>query len=123
MVRFFWDSYAVAEFIAGNPKFARFSDEPVVLTIFNLAEVYWIALREYGEKIAEEIFEGYRVCVVDVDDETLREAVKFRKKVYGKKKISYADAVGYVYALRNGLLFLTGDKEFEGLSGVEFVRK
>lgn len=123
MVRFFWDSYAVAEFIAGNPKFARFSDEPVVLTIFNLAEVYWIALREYGEKIAEEIFEGYWVCVVDVDDETLREAVKFRKKVYGKKKISYADAVGYVYALRNGLLFLTGDKEFEGLSGVEFVRK
>ena len=120
-IRYFWDSYAVAEFIAGNPNFARFAGEPVTVTIFNLAEIFWIALREYSEKDAVIIYENYKQGLVDVDDDILKEAIIFRKKVYSKKKISYAEAVGYIYALKNGLKFLTGDKEFKDLDNVEFV--
>ena len=38
------------------------------------------------------------------------------------RNISYADALGYFLALKNKLKFLTGDKEFEGLEGVEYVK-
>ena len=122
LIKYFWDTYAVAEFISGNPKFARFSQEPVTITIFNLAEIFWIALREYKEKEAEEIYESYKQCAVDINDEVLKEAIKFRKKVYKNKKISYTDAIGYVYALKHGMKFLTGDKEFKDLENVEFVK-
>mgnify|MGYP001572816559 CR=1 FL=1 len=123
LIRYFWDTYAIIEFISGNPKFARFSQEPVAITIFNLAEIFWIALREYGEETAEEIYEDYKQCVVEVDDGVIKEAIKFRKKVYKTKKISYADAIGYIYALKHKMKFLTGDKEFEDLGNVEFIKK
>lgn len=35
--------------------------------------------------------------------------------------ISYADALGYYLALKSNVKFLTGDKWFKGLEGVEFV--
>lgn len=123
LTKYFWDTYAIAEFISGNPKFAKFSQEPVAITIFNLAEIFWIALREYGEEKAEEIYNNYKQCVVEIDDEVIKEAIKFRKKVYKTKKISYADAIGYVYALKHKMKFLTGDKEFKELNNVEFVGK
>ena len=119
---YFWDSYAVIEFIAGNPNFARFVNEKVRITVFNLAEIYWMSLNEYGEKIAEEIYNKYSECVVEISGEILKEAIKFRKKVYKNKKLSYADAIGYIYSIKNSLLFLTGDKEFQNLENVEFVK-
>ena len=122
-LRNFWDSYAVIEFINGNPKFARFIHEPVTITIFNLSEIFWVALNVYDEKTALEIFDRYDKCVVNVNSGILKESIKFRKKVYKDKKISYADAIGYIYALKNNLIFLTGDKEFEDLENVEFVKK
>ncbi len=123
LVKYFWDTYAVIEFINGNPNYAKFLQEPVTITIFNLAEIFWVALREYDKKKAEEIYEEYKQCVAEIDNETLKEAIKFRKKIYKKSKISYADAVGYVYAVKNEMKFLTGDKEFRDLDGVEFVTK
>ena len=121
-INYFWDTYAIIELENGNPKYLEYSNYPAILTIFNLAEVYWVILNQFGEEKADEIFEDYRPAVVEIDDETLKQAIKFRKKVYKNKKISYADAIGYIYALRNNLVFLTGDKEFEGLENVEFVK-
>jgi len=49
-------------------------------------------------------------------------AMKLRLKL--KKKghdISYADAMGYYLAQKSNIKFLTGDKWFKGLEGVEFV--
>ena len=40
-----------------------------------------------------------------------------------KRSLSYADCIGYIIALRYGIKFLTGDKEFETLENVEFVKK
>lgn len=122
-LKYFWDTYAIIEFINGNPKFARFSEESVTITIFNIAEIFWIALREYDEEKANRIFEDYKSAVINVNDETLKEAIKFRKKVYKNKKISYADAIGYIFAVKNNMKFLTGDKEFDGLDNVEFIKK
>ncbi len=122
-ISYFWDSYAIIELENGNEKYSEYSNYPVILTIFNLIEIYWVILNQLGEEEANKIYEDYRSAVADVDDEILKEAIKFRKKIYKNKKISYADAVGYTYALKNNLVFLTGDKEFENLENVEFVKK
>ena len=45
MVNYFWDSYAVAELIKGNINYIKYSQEPLIFTIFNLIEIYWFALR------------------------------------------------------------------------------
>ncbi len=121
MVSYFFDTYAVVELISGNPNYAVFVNEPVILTMFNLVEIYWVALREYSEEDAEQIYEKYSQSVIELEDGILKEAIKFRKR-NKKMDLSYADCIGYIYALKNNLVFLTGDKEFKDMKNVEFVK-
>ena len=121
MVNYFWDSYAVIEFIDGNSNYTKYKDEPALITIFNLAEVYWFSLHEYGEERADDVYRKFRGCVLEIDDETLKKSVRFRKQ-HKHKNLSYADCIGYCMALQHNLKFLTGDKEFEGMANVEFVK-
>jgi len=121
-VAYFFDTYAVIEIIEGNERYAPYNDLPATITTFNLAEIYWTVLNKLGEPQAEETFKNYRPAVVEVDDATLKEAVKFRKE-HKKRDLSYADCIGYIYAKMHGLKFLTGDKEFADLPNVEFVKK
>ncbi|HLC73699.1 MAG TPA: PIN domain-containing protein [Candidatus Nanoarchaeia archaeon] len=120
-IKYFFDTYAIAEIINGDSNYARFSLEPVIITIFNLAEVYWISINQYSEQEADEIYLRYSRCVVDISEDVLKEAIKFRKK-NKSKNLSYTDCIGYIYALKNNLMFLTGDKEFKDLKNVEFVK-
>ena len=106
---------------AGNPNYAAYADEPVTLTMFQLAEIYWYALLKYTEHQADEIYDQYRPAVMEVDDHTLKEAIQFRKR-YKKRGLSYADCIGYTYAKRHDMKFLTGDKEFHDLPNVKFVK-
>lgn len=122
MPDYFFDSYAIIEILNGNPNYAKYVNEPVVLAIFNLIEIYWFAIREYSDNESEQIYEHYRQSIVEVGDEILKEAVKFRKKLKNRD-LSYADCIGYIYALKSNLKFLTGDNEFKDLRNVEFVEK
>jgi len=121
MVRFFFDSYAVVEMVKGNPDYSKYLAEVQIITIFNLAEIYWAALRDFGERKSNEVYSEIKPFVREVDDETLKEAIKFRNKEKNKR-VSYADCIGYIYALRNKLVFLTGDKQFKNMEGVHFVK-
>lgn len=121
-LNFFFDSYAIIEIIKENPKYKIYVNEEVVISLFNLAEIYWSVLNDFGEQKAEEIYSKFRNNVEDIDDETLKEAIKFRKE-HKKKDLSYTDCIGYIYAKRNNLKFLTGDSKFEDLPFVEFVKK
>ena len=120
-VAYFFDTYAIIELIEGNPNYSHYVDQAATITIFNLAEIFWTVLNKLGEQEAEQTYAAYQGAVVDIDDETLKEAIKFRKQ-YKKRDLSYADCIGYIYAKRHGMRFLTGDKEFEDLSNVEFVK-
>lgn len=121
-LKYFFDSYAIIGIVKENPKYVPYSEEDVVLSLFNMAEVYWSVLNDFGEAKAEEIYTKFRNNVVEIDDETLKEAVKFRKE-YKKQDLSYTDCIGYIYAKRNNLKFLTGDGKFESLPFVEFMKK
>lgn len=120
-LEYFFDTYAVLEIIAGNSSYSKFVSKSPTITIFNLSEIYYIVLNKLGEKKANEVYNEYSKCTADISDEILKEAMKFRQE-NKKKDLSYADCIGYTYALKNNLFFLTGDKEFEGLENVEFVK-
>ena len=111
----------VIELFEGNTAYAAYGEKDVTITLFNLSEIYWYALNKLSPQDAETTYTRFRRCVVDVDDETLKEAIRFRKK-YKKRDLSYADCIGYIYAKRHGMRFLTGDKEFADLPNMEFVK-
>ncbi len=119
---FFFDTYALVELVKENPAYAPYKEANIVTTQFNLAELYWCVLNDFGESKADHIFEVFRRSMVEVDDDTLKSAVKFRKD-HKKRDLSYTDCIGYLYAKRHELKFLTGDKEFQDLPDVEFVKK
>ena len=118
---YFFDTYALIEILKENANYKRFTTESVTMTIFNLAELYWSVLKDYGPTKADAVFNQYKPSVVDVDDETLKAAMQF-KKTHKKIRLSYADCIGYVYAKRHDMKFLTGDKEFHDLPNVAFVK-
>ncbi len=118
---YFFDTYAIVEIIKQNPAYESYTSLPVTLTLFNLGEIYFVALRDIGDARANTVYAEYRKAVVEIDDETFKEAVKFRKTM-NKRQLSYADCIGYIYAKRHSMKFLTGDPQFENLDNVEFVK-
>ena len=120
--KFFWDSYAVIETIKGNSNYNPYIDEEVIITIFNLTEIYFSALKDLGETIAEKIYQQYSPSVTEVSETVLKKAMKFKLK-NKDKNFSYTDCIGYLYATENDMVFLTGDEAFENLENVEFVKK
>ncbi len=122
MGKYFFDSYALIELAKGNPHYVQYVDNQIIITIFNLVEFTYSVLLDYGEKKAEEICRAFQDCVVEVSPEIILEALKFRKE-HHRRNLSYADCLGYIYAQKNKLIFLTGDEQFHNLVGVEFVKK
>jgi len=119
--RYFFDTYAVIEIVSGSSYYAKFIEETPTITVFNLAEIYYSAINNLDEEKAEEIYKKYSCCVVPINDEVLKDAMKFRKQ-NKKRSLSYTDCIGYIYAKKNNLIFLTGDKEFQELENVEFIK-
>ncbi|MEI6731552.1 MAG: PIN domain-containing protein [archaeon] len=116
------DTYALVEIKKGNPKFAGYLNSNFVINDLTLAEFCAVLLREEGEEVAREWHDKLSSISMFVDKDILFEAIKFRYE-NRKKNLSFFDAVGYTFAISKGYLFVTGDKEFEGLKGVEFVKK
>ena len=95
MVKYFFDSYAIIELIKGNFAYAKYSEEVVVLTLFNLVEIYWSFVHDFAEEKANALYAHFRECVVPINDSIVQEAVLFRK-ANKKKNLSYADCIGYM---------------------------
>lgn len=118
---YFFDTYAILEILKKNDKYLKYKDSKIVLTIFNLVELHYQILREFGEELANKILDEYSEFAMNVDIDIIKEANKF-KLLHKKQKMSAPDVVGYKMAKKLGIKFLTGDKEFENLENVEFVK-
>lgn len=116
------DPYALFEIKVGNPKFRALSKSDFVIADITLAEFYYVLLREEGEEAADYWFKKIEHHSLSVSKEILIEAVKFRHE-NRKTGISFFDAVGYIFALKTGCKFVTGDKEFEKKISVDFKKK
>ncbi len=122
MALFFADSYAIIEYLKGNKRFSKYFEEhDIITTRLNLMEVYYSALLDATEELAESYYDFFLGKCVDLDDGTVKSAMKlrFREKSRG---ISYVDAIGYELALEKNIKFLTGDRQFEAMKNVEFMK-
>jgi predicted nucleic acid-binding protein len=118
---YFFDSYAVMEIIKGNPNYREFLDKNIVLTKENIFEIYLSILRQMDKETADDIFEEYYPYVIDFEEDVIKEAAELKLRYY-KRNISMTDCIGYILAMKLGIKFLTGDKEFESFENVEFVK-
>ena len=118
-MKYFFDTYALIELSKNNPDYVNYSESVVITTIFNLAELYYVILRDFNEERAKTIYYKFKECANEVADDVIFEAMKLKRK---NKNLSYTDCVGYAYALRNNIKFLTGDRAFESMANVELVR-
>ena len=118
---YFFDTYTVIELMEGNPAYSQFITAPFVFAKLNLIELHYHSLRKFGPDKARLILDKYSKNVVDFDDNTIIDANELRRRI-AKRNVSTADCIGYVYAKRNAIRFVTGDKEFKNLENVEFVK-
>jgi len=119
------DTHGLLVFLEREPGFEKVKslfvtaleeDSDLLMTSVNFGEVYYIVLREFGEKKVnevEKIIQTLPIEIVDVDMQLAREAARFK----AINKISYADCfVAALAKLRKGEV-VTGDKEFRALEG------
>ena len=119
---YFADTYSLFEIIGGNQKYAKFVRlVEIITTRLNLMELYYGLLMKYNEEIADAYYSVYLPRAVNFSDYTIKRAMKFRL-ANKEKKLSYIDCVGYQTALENRVKFLTGDKAFNEIPNVEFVK-
>ena len=119
---FFFDTYAFYEIIGGNINYKPFlNDIAIVTTKLNLMELYYGLLIKYNQQITEKYYNKLVQYTINIDDNTIKNAMLF-KSINKKKRLSYIDCIGYIIALQRNIKFLTGDKEFENLPNIEYVK-
>jgi predicted nucleic acid-binding protein len=123
MASYFYDSYAIIEFLDKNQKYKKyFTEHQGILTALNLMEVSYSLLKHFGFKSTAKHLEPFLPSVVTFDLSDIDGAMKLRLDLEKKKlNISYVDALGYYLANRHKVKFLTGDIHFKDLDNVEFV--
>jgi len=123
--RYYADTYALIEILRGNPAYEKYAEEELITSEFNLLELAYALVRDYEVNRALEILRIVRASVDMVTPtngdyvEAAALCIKLRK---GKRNLSIIDSLGYALARKHGALFLTGDKEFKDLEGVEYVK-
>ncbi|MBI4980258.1 PIN domain-containing protein [Candidatus Woesearchaeota archaeon] len=122
MTLFFYDSYAVIEYLQNNPRFIHYFEEHTgILTLLNLLEIYYSVLNEAGEEKASLVLNKLYPLRIEPSQETIKKAMQFKKQ-HKKLDMSYADCLGYCLAMERGIKFLTGDSQFRGRDNVEFMK-
>ncbi len=118
----FFDSYAIIEMLDGNEKFKKYSTEIIFTNVLNLSEVFYSLLRRVDLRTANYLIESFDFEFIEVTRDVALGAATFKYE-NKKRKLSYADCIGYITSLKKGMKFLTGDKEFKNFDNVEFVKK
>ena len=111
-------------YLSGNQGYKPyFEEKDGFLTKLNLMEIYYRTLEAHGATAASKVISTFSKYAVDFGIVDIADSMKLRLKLKKDgRDISYADALGYHLALKVNTKFLTGDKWFKDLEGVEFVR-
>ena len=123
VMQYFLDTYALIEIATQNPVYRQYSLSPIdaVTTIFNLMEIHFYYLKNFGNEEAERIYALIIPLIINTDDDIIKEANKF-KLANNKKRLSFTDCIGYMTALKQNAKFVTGDHAFKDFKNVEFVK-
>lgn len=119
------DSYSLLAYFEGEAgkekmievlRTARDSGRPLLLSVINWGEVFYITLREAGRERAEQLahlISTLPVEVIPADLELTRLAAEFK----ANNKMSYADCFAAAMAKLRKAELVTGDKEFKQVEG------
>lgn len=116
--RYFFDASAIIRVYDDDPSFAPFVNEPMVTERGHVYEFARHTLKTRNASEARAALLDLRTDRVEPTDADLVEAAKLSAK---SSRLSAQDALGYVLARRERLTFLTTDRAFRGLPGVEIV--
>ena len=120
---YFADTYALIEILETNPKYQKYLKAKLITAKSNLYELVVSFLKKgISPTVIREAYIIFTGNCVGIHDEDYFSAAAV-KVTFSKKKLSYADALGYAMAKRRGIKFLTGDKAFKDLQNVEFITK
>jgi predicted nucleic acid-binding protein len=124
------DSWAIMAYLEDEPAAERIADiiadanednTPLLMTVVNFGEVWYIIAREASESDAERSIVEIKhlgVEIVDADWSLAREAAGFKSK----HKMSYADCFAAALAKQKKAPLVTGDHEFKQLeSQIEII--
>lgn len=120
-MKFFMDTYCLIEIACGNKSFEKYLDNDVITLKLNMAELYYILNLKYNDKTAAYFFNLFSKLSFDFPPELIPRAMELRLK-HKNKALSYTDCIGYAFARENKRVFLTGDRAFQGMEGVEIRR-
>ncbi len=122
-MRYFYDTSAIYEYMEDNPAIVEFFEEPNdgVVSLLVIMESYFVLLKKGEEELAEKLLKMLFPMMTIPTKTLIRKAMKFRLE-HAKLGLSYADALGYIYAKVHDMPFLTCDGAFKGLPNVEFTR-
>ena len=123
MKRYVFDSYALLAFLEDEPgadQVEKALREVLggraegYLSVINWGEIYYITMREQGEKVAAGVVDligTYPLKVIDADQTLTLEAARLK----GRHKIAYADCFAAALAKHHKATVITGDPEFKQL--------
>jgi uncharacterized protein len=97
-------------------KLSGDSGQDLLLSVVNWGEVYYITLREAGEKKAKEVEDAIAtlpISIIGVDLELGRQAARFKSR----NRMSYADCFAAALAKTRRAELVTGDPEFKQIEG------
>ena len=120
-MEYFSDSYAIIALAEGSLSYSKFQGIKIATSVLNIGEIYQIILRKHGKDIADNWFKNVNFELLEITPEVIVNSIYFRH-INKKKDLSLVDAVGYILSLKHNLKFLTGDKQFENMDNVEFVK-
>ncbi len=119
------DTYSLISYFEGEAgkdkmieifRAARDSGHPLLLSVVNWGEVFYIIQREAGRERAYNIahlISTLPIQVIPVDLEQAKQAAEFK----ASKKMSYADCFAAALAKLRKAELVTGDKEFKQVEG------
>lgn len=116
-----FDSWAIMSYLGGEPSAERVADImadaheediPLLMTVVNAGEVWYILAREVSVTEADSSIRQLRqlgIRLVDADWDLAYDAAGFKSK----HKMSFADCFAAALAKQRKAHLLTGDKEFK----------
>jgi predicted nucleic acid-binding protein len=119
------DAYSLIAYFEGEAgkdkmieifRAARDSGLPLLLSVVNWGEIYYIALREAGRERANQLAHLISTLPIEVVSpglEMAQQAAEFK----AAKKMSYADCFAAALAKLRKAELVTGDEEFKQLEG------
>ena len=119
------DSYSLIAYFEGEAgaatmvevfKSARDSGRPLLLSVVNWGEVYYITLREAGLERAEQVSDTISALPIEIvaaDLQLTKEAARLKSR----GGIAYADCFAAALAMTRKSELVTGDTEFKQVEG------